>query len=462
MKGRGGRWLGWVLALVLASGCATELGAGGAAEDGARPDAFQVLQAASGLDPEAWHPPERTLTVARARELLGQVARARVTQRSFAPRRALAWLLTEALEEGEAVPSGELNRRARRFEQVGVVRPDGTWVAALTGEPLHPLGRLELVDGEWRVGRLVVGDFYASRGGVLYPVNAVLRREPGPPWGEVGLGRDWLSAALDGAEDAVGEMARALGQTVQHPVRTAEDLALLPRTVAALLLTSPAYFERYGALPREAQVREAARLSTHVVMLVGGGEVAAGRLGGLGMELSLTARGELVLARSVVGVEAGAAVLGAGALSVVQMAARESGGTPSRAGPGRWVHQTPTTESAQALDYQEQVTGQPAWRVYRVGEVEFDGFTGVELLEAKGGSYKKFLEKDGTAQPWFARGKGLKGVLNQAEAQWKVSQRLGIPLVWHVAEVEFANFLRATFKQRKWNEIDVRHTPPRR
>ncbi|MBM7112511.1 hypothetical protein I3V78_03075 [Archangium primigenium] len=417
-----------------------------------------MLQAASGLDPEAWHAPGRPLTVARARELLGQVARARVTQRSFAPRRALAWLLTEALEGGEAVAPGELRRRARRFEQVGVVRPDGVWVAALTGEPLHSLGRLELVDGEWRVGRLVVGDFYASRGGVLYPVNAVLRREPGPPWGEVGLGRDWLNAALDGAEDAVGEMARALGHTVLHPVRTAEDLALLPRTVARLLLASPAYFERYGALPREAQLREAARLSTHVVMLVGGGEVAAGRLGGLGLEL--TAQGELVLARSVAGVEAGAAVLGVGALSVVHMA--RPGETPSRAGPGRWVHQTPTTESAQALDYQEQVTGQPAWRVYRVGEVEFDGFNGVELLEAKGGSYKKFLEKGGTAQPWFARGKGLKGVLKQAEAQWKVSQRLGIPLVWHVAEVEFANFLRATFEFRGWSSIQVRHTPPTR
>ncbi|WP_239014814.1 hypothetical protein [Archangium violaceum] len=50
-----------------------------------------------------------------------------------------------------------------------MVRPDGYLVTALTGTPLQRLGQLQLVEGEWRVGRLSVGDFYFSRGGVFYP-----------------------------------------------------------------------------------------------------------------------------------------------------------------------------------------------------------------------------------------------------------------------------------------------------
>ena len=458
-----------VVALVLLSGCATtDLGRGGGFQgeddlsDGQ--DAFLAVQRASGLAPEEWHAPDRPLTVEQARALLGRVARARVTQRSFAPRRVLARLLGEVLASGEGADAEELRRRVRRFDLVVVVRPDGYLVAAPTGAPLHRMGRLTLVGGEWRVGRLVVGDFYSSSGGVLYPVNEVLRRENTPPWGEVGLGRDWLNAALDGAEDAVGEMARALAHTVLHPIWTVEDLAHLPRTVATLIAASPEYFERYGALPREDQIREAARLSTHVVMLLGGGEAAAGRLGSLGMEVSLTARGELLLGRSAAVAGAGTAVLGAGALSVLHMAGggTTSAGVRASPGPGRWVHQTPTTESAEALDYQEQVTGQPAWRVYKVGEVEFDGFNGVELLEAKGSSYKKFLEKTGEAKPWFENGEGFRGLMIQAERQWRLSTRLGVPLVWHVAEAEFANFLRVTFESQGWKSIQVRHTPPTR
>ena len=316
------------------------------------------------------------------------------------------------------------------------------------------------------MGRLVVGDFYCSRGGVLYPVNAVLGRVDTPPWGEVGLGRDWLNAALDGTQEAVGEMAGALALTVVHPIRAAEDLVRLPRTVALLLATSPEYFARYGALPLEAQLREAARLSTHVVMLVGGSEAAAGRLGALGAEaLSLTAEGELVLGRAVA---AGAVRApwgaGAGALSVVHMASGPVGGSlaTTSPGPGRWVHKTPTTESEAARDYQEQVTGQPAWRVYAVDGVEFDGFTGGELLEAKGPSYKHFLEKDGTAKPWFTDGDGLRSLVDQARNQWRVAEKSNVPLVWHVAELEFVHFLRKTFQRQGLKSITVRHTPPTR
>jgi hypothetical protein len=84
---------------------------------------------------------------------------------------------------------------------------------------------------------------------------------------ELGLGRDPLNAALDGAQDAMGEMAVALAQSILHPIRSMEDLAQQP---------------------------------------------------------------------------------------------------------GRWTYKKPTTDSKGSLDYQEQVTGRPAWWVYMIGKVEFE------------------------------------------------------------------------------------------
>jgi hypothetical protein len=229
------------------------------------------------------------------------------------------------------------------------------------------------------------------------------------------------------------------------------------------------------------QIREAARLSTHVLMLFGGGQGVAGtagRMGGLGAELpvlAVTAEGLLEVRTVVVagGTMTTALSVELGALSILHMASNGLGSTgggsakagtssqtASTQGPGRWTYRKPTTESEDALDYQEQVTGQPAWRVYMAGEVEFDGFNSKELLEAKGPSYKKFLEKDGTAKPWFENGEGFKGLMDQAGRQSNLAERLKLPLVWHVAEKEFANFLRKRFKREGWDNIDVRYTPP--
>ena len=284
VRGDTGLWL--LVALVLLAGCATDLGAVGSRGE---EDAFARVLVASGVAPDVGPSPGETLSVEQARGLLGEVARARVTPRSFAPRRVLAWLLGEVLASG-------------------------------------------------------------------VPVEA----------------------------------------------------------------------------------------------------------------LSLTAEGELVLGRAVA---AGAVRTpwgaGAGALSVVHLAVGRPGSTggslaTTSPGPGRWVHKTPTTESEAARDYQEQVTGQPAWRVYEVDGVEFDGFTGGELLEAKGPSYKHFLEKDGTAKPWFEDGPGLESLLVQADRQLRIAQKAKVPLVWHVAEAEFAHFLRKTFQSQGFKSITVRHTSPTR
>jgi hypothetical protein len=442
-------------------------------------DPFQVVQETSGLGEEARHPVGAALYVGQARELLGRLARTPVTAKSFAPRRVLSWLLREVLEGGERVEYAELQWRTERFWMLVLVRPDGYLVTALTGMPLQRLGPLELKGGEWKVAGLTVGDFYLSRSGVFYPVTEALRRADGPPLAELGLGRDPLNAALDGAQDALAEIAMALAQSILLPIRSLEDLQQLPTTVASLIASSPEYFARYGDMSREDQIREAARLSTHVLLMRGGAQATVVRTGGLGAGqpvLSLTARGELVLGGAVVveGTAATAVAVDLGALSILHMASGgqgnpgggasgHSGQSPqatSNQGPGKWTYKTSTTESKRSLEYQEQITGRPAWYVYRVGTVEFDGFNGKQLLEAKGRGYKNFIRKDGRLQPWYANGKGFKGLEEQARRQNEAAKTLKVQVVWHVAEVEFANFLRKFFANSGWTHIEVRHTRP--
>lgn len=437
-------------------------------------DLFQVVQEASGLGEEVRHPAGAALYLEQARQLLRQLSETPVTQRNLAPRRALSWLLREVLEGGERVDYADLKWRAERFGFLVLVRPDGYLVAALDGTPLQRRGPLELVEGEWRVGPLVVGGFYFSHGGVFYPATEALRREDSTPLAELGLGRDPLNAALDGAQEAMGEMVLALANTVLHPIRTLEDLGQLPTTVAQLIASSPEYFARYGGMSREDQIREAARLSTHVILMLGGARATVGRLGGLGAELpvlSLTARGELVLGGAVVAV---GTTMDLGALSILHMAGKgqgRSGGASSKAGksskaapaksPGRWTYKKPTTGSKRSLDYQEQVTGRPAWWVYMVGNLEFDGIKLGELLEAKGPGYCSFFEANGTPKSWYMASGGFKELMNQAGNQSKMAQRLGMPVSWHVADAKVAEFLRELFKDEGWTNITVHHTRPR-
>jgi hypothetical protein len=441
-------------------------------------DPFQVVQEASGLGEAVRHPAGAALYQEQARHLLSQLAKTPVTYRSFAPRRVLSWLLREVLASGERVEYPDLKWRAERFWLLVLVRPDGYLVTALTGTPLQRLGRLQLVEGEWKVGPLVVGDFYFSRGGVFFPVNDALRRVLDvPPLAELGLGRDPLNAALDGAQDALGEMAVALAQSLLHPIRTVEDLAQLPTTLALLISSSPDYFARYGAMSREDQIREAARLSTHVLMMLGGAEATLGRMGGLGAELSLTAQGELMLGRVVVtgGAATTSVAMDLGALSLLHMAARgqaNSGGasgkkgtssqTAATQGPGKWTYKKPTTQSKNSLDYQEQVTGRPAWWVYMIGKLEFDGVRGKELLEAKGPGYCSFFNPDGTPKYWYVNSGKFNQMMEQARRQSQVAQQMGLPLTWHVADAKVAEFLRKEFKNRRWTNTAVRHTPPTR
>ncbi len=277
-------------------------------------DDFQVLQQAAALEEDSWHEAGEELETDDARELWKALTRTRTTLHSFGPRRTLFFLLRQVLSRDEDVPYAELLQRLRSFHLLVVMRPDGYLVSALTGKPLQRMGRVELREGRLMAGSFEVGAFYRDRGGVFYPVDDSLRTS-GPLLGELGLEHDALNAALDGAQDALGEMGLALAQFVTSPVRSIEGLRQLPSAVAALIASSPEYFARYSALPLQEQIREAARLSTHLLMMYGGAAGTATSIGTAGARLSvlsLSAEGALAVEQVAVPVGAAAVALGTG------------------------------------------------------------------------------------------------------------------------------------------------------
>jgi len=295
-------------------------------------DDFQRLQQAAGLEERSWHEAGEELETDDARALLQSLERTRTTLQNFGPRRSLFFLLSQLLSRGEDVPYAEMLERLRPFGFLVVMRADGYLVAAFTGKPLQRMGRVELREGRLMAGAFEVGAFYRDKGGVFFAVDGSLRQTGGVV-GELGLERDWVNAALDGSEDALAETARALGRFVTSPVQSLQGLEQLPSAVAVLIASSPDYFARYSALPLQEQIREAARLSTHLLMLYGSAAGTATRIGAAGAQLpvlSLTAEGALALKQVAVPVGATAAALGTGAGAVYVL--MESGGPPDKGG----------------------------------------------------------------------------------------------------------------------------------
>jgi len=323
-------------------GCLQDCGGSGFWE---KRDDFQRLQQATGLDEDSWHEAGEELETDDAQALWEALARTETTLQSFGPRRSLVFVLRQVLTLGEDVPYAELLERLRPFNFLVVMRPDGYLVSALTGRPLQRMGmgRVELREGRLMVGTFEVGAFYRDKGGVFYAVDDSLRR-PGAMVGELGLERDWFNAALDGGGDALGEMAQGLAQFVHDPIRSLEGLKQLPSAVAALIASSPEYFKRYSALPLQEQIREAARLSTHLLMLYGSAAATATRLGTVGAKLpvlSLTAEGALAIEQVAVPVGATAAALGTGAGAVYVLMespkAPDEGGQDEASGAAKGV-----------------------------------------------------------------------------------------------------------------------------
>jgi hypothetical protein len=436
----------------------------------AEADDVQRLLQHTGLPQSVLLPRGQSLTPDKAQRLWRGVLESPATPRTFAPRTVLVRLVGEALSGGQPVPYDELLARTRRFRPLVVVRPDGYASVALTGKPVARMGAPTLYQGELYVQGMHVGVFYFDAGGVFFAVDEFLQRQGDSPVGERPLGRDPATAALLGAEDALEEMARGLAAFITHPVRTLAGLSQLPAAVAGLIASSPEYFARYGAMNREDQIREAARLAMHVLTLRGGAATAGPRLASaMRMPvLTVSARGALVVREVAVPAGAMTVVVGAGAASVVLMAegSGSSGAGPSHepwppapAGPGEWTRKTERmTEEAQR--YQSEMTGAPEGWVYRVRTgpgpkdyVDFDGFKDGVLLEVKGPGYQQLLERMG-GREWF---KGSKEMIEQARRQFRAAK--GTPIQWHFAEREVADAVRGLFEGTELGGIKVVYTP---
>ncbi|AKI99112.1 restriction endonuclease fold toxin 5 of polymorphic toxin system [Archangium gephyra] len=223
------------------------------------------------------------------------------------------------------------------------------------------------------------------------------------------------------------------------------------------------YFARYGAMNLEDQIREASRLTTHLMTLQGGAATVGPRLASATKlpVLTLSARGTLAVHEVAVPAGAVTAVVGAGAtpVSIVLMAqgGNAGGSTPTwpppPAGPGQWT-QKAESMSDEARRFQYEMTGAPEGWVYRVRTgpgpkdfVDFDGFKDGVLLEVKGPGYKALLEKM-QGKPWF---EGLDEMLEQAKRQLKAAG--STPIRWHFAEQDVSALMR---KLLKANRLDKR------
>ncbi|WP_223741541.1 Tox-REase-5 domain-containing protein [Corallococcus sp. AS-1-12] len=447
---------------------------GGLAPRDARDDAWEKLLTDAGLEDQDARPlVGGSLTPTQAARLLEQLIRKPVTMGAFPRRMTAGFLLREVLEGGE-VSREELLHRVERFarEQIAVLRPDGYLAWALDGNTQQKVASVEWKEGVFRAGNFELGRFYSGKGGVFRAVDEQLQPSDWRPLAEVYSDADVVSRTLDGAEDAFVELYHALGQLLTRPVDSLAGLSNLPGGVAALITSSPMYWERFQSMTRGEQIREVSRLTTGLLITGGAASATTRTLKGmaLGAEvsvpvLSLTAEGTLALERVAAPAGRAAAALsgGPGASIILQRASTASkGGAPSQ-GPGQWG---PAKESmsTRARRYQEQISGHSADDAYWVGGaspqaggVKFDGFKDGVLLEAKGPGYAKFFEGL-EPREWF-RSSGAQGLIDQAQRQSDTIRGMGIPIEWHVAEKHAADAIRRLLEDAEVKGIKVIHTP---
>ena len=105
--------------------------------------------------------------------------------------------------------------------------------------------------------------------------------------------------------------------------------------------------------------------------------------------------------------------------------------------------------SARAQRYEEQVTGVPIEHSYIVNSVEFDGYDGFALIDAKGPGYANPIKGGWSAEP-----EGKYGLLNTAQRQVQAVRATGTdtPIQWHIVEEETFNDL--------WNRQNKGQFPP--
>jgi Restriction endonuclease fold toxin 5 len=440
-------------------------GVGGVSARGSvQVDAWERLLTDAGLEERDERPLlGSSLTPTQVAGLLKVLLRKQVTLGTFPARMAVGHLLREVLERGE-VSRDELLRRVERFARVAVLRPDGYLAWVRTGRTQQKTPPVEWRDGTFRAGPFELGRFYVSNGYVFRLADERLEPVDNSVFVEVYDDADYVSRTLDGAESAFVKLALSLGHFFTYPLDSLAAMKELPAGVAALIASSPEYFERFRYMTRGEQVQAVAELATNLLVTTGTAtattRTVTGALAGAEATvpvLSLSAQGALTIERVAVPVGRAAVVLGGGpGAAIILQRANTAAGQPSPSGdrgPGRWEDASESMSEA-SRKYQAQVTGAPVGKVYKVQGVKFDGFKTGVLLETKGPGYAKFL-KDGSFRSWF---RGADGMLEQAKRQFKAAK--GTPIQWHFAESEVADAVRDMFRNEGLGAIKVVYTPP--
>ena len=143
----------------------------------------------------------------------------------------------------------------------------------------------------------------------------------------------------------------------------------------------------------------------------------------------------------------------------------------SDGGPGLWG-KGKNYGSARSQLYEEQITRVPIEQSYIVNGVEFDGYDGFALIDAKGPGYDPLIKGDWSREPKSTPRKDpvtgevkrvKKGLLQIGKDQVKAVRATGTdtPIQWHIAEKETFDVLR---EKQDWGEfpaeIELFYTPP--
>lgn len=122
-------------------------------------------------------------------------------------------------------------------------------------------------------------------------------------------------------------------------------------------------------------------------------------------------------------------------------------------GPGAWGRGR-NHGSPRAQLYEEQVTGVVVQDSYIVGGVEFDGWDGTHLIDAKGLTWEKLLTED-----WAVDAR--RRLYAQARRQVAAVQSTGTPIQWHFAERGAVEYLTLLQEHGRFPaEIELIYTPP--
>ena len=109
------------------------------------------------------------------------------------------------------------------------------------------------------------------------------------------------------------------------------------------------------------------------------------------------------------------------------------------------------------LYYKEQVTNVPAEYYYHVGDVSFDGYRDVIIVDTKGEGLLKFIETNWTASV-YENGGLVDWALRRLEAVRNVGATLH-PLA-HRREETFDELWKRQMDNEFPTEIELIHTPP--